>query len=189
MERMYQKFASYVTISLQEYLQAFHNLYLVTYITKFRDFQYRLLVNVIHINNRLVHWKIVPNKNCECCENEIQTITHLLWTCPKAQKLWDAVKIFICNNIAVDMNIIEFGCKNIFLNLIHPKVQNVCNLITLISKQYIYTSNSKCMQKNYSFDKLEKIIQNIYETEKYNAVINNNVHKHEEKWAAISGQK
>ena len=51
--------------------RCFRNLYLVTNVTKLRNFQYRLLHNKIFCNNILFYWKKVPSQCCEFCTKEI----------------------------------------------------------------------------------------------------------------------
>ena len=73
----YEKFSKHVNLTYEEYSQAYSDNRLLTKVTKFRDFQYRLLANAIHTNDQLYHWKIVDTKICEYCKEKIQTPVHL----------------------------------------------------------------------------------------------------------------
>ena len=66
----------------------------VTNITKYRDFQYRLLNSAIFTNNRLFYWKKVPSQKCDYCKETIQTIDHLLFNCRQARKVWKELHEF-----------------------------------------------------------------------------------------------
>ena len=87
----YQLFNKKVPCEMEEYVENFTQLRLLTKTIKFRDFQYRLLMNAIHANDRLYHWKIVPTKKCEYCE-ETQTVTHMIWSCKKFTEYMDETK-------------------------------------------------------------------------------------------------
>ena len=53
---------------------------------KLRNFQYRLLLNKIFVNDTLCKWKIKANDTCEICNRDKQTIVHLLTHCQNATK-------------------------------------------------------------------------------------------------------
>ena len=59
LKEAHRRFCKYVNCEFEEYKRSFQNLYRSTDITKYRNFQYRLLVNTIHTNNRLFYWRIV----------------------------------------------------------------------------------------------------------------------------------
>lgn len=44
----------------------------------------------LHVNERLASRKIIPSPNCVRCE-EVETITHVFFTCPFAQETWRKV--------------------------------------------------------------------------------------------------
>ena len=109
----------------------------VNYITKYRDFQYRLLQNAIHANDRLYHWKIVNSQKCDYCENPKQNVQHLLYDCKVAQNIWQELYKFIKECMIVEAGTIEINYHNVFINRIHPKYGHIVNLICLIIKQSI----------------------------------------------------
>ena len=107
-------------------------------IVKYKDFQYRLLMNAIHANNRLFYWKIVNTKSCDYCDKK-QT-EHLFWECEKIQVLWRRLANYIRECMHIAQNEIEFNCKNVFLNKIHENNVHIVNFITLVVKQYMLKS-------------------------------------------------
>ena len=54
---MFNKIKKHWDVDFLQYQKAFKAIYAVTNVTKYRDFQYRLLVNAIYANNRLYYWK------------------------------------------------------------------------------------------------------------------------------------
>ena len=60
--------------------KTFENVRQVTDITKYRAFQYRLLNNVIFLNDRLVHLALSREDKCCQCMLEKETVQHFLFT-------------------------------------------------------------------------------------------------------------
>ena len=59
------KLRKYMIVDMERLARAFKNIKKLTNITKYRDFQYRLLSSDIHFNNRLYHWRIKDSNVCE----------------------------------------------------------------------------------------------------------------------------
>ena len=64
-----------------------------------REFQFKVLNNILPLNYKLYKMQLVSSPNCTfgCPENE--TIEHIMWNCPVSQKFWNNVKTFLINNI------------------------------------------------------------------------------------------
>ena len=182
LEKMHKKFCKQVECSIEEYTQAFKDLYQVTDITKFRDFQYRILVNAIFTNNRLYHWKIVNTKICEYCQTEIQDVPHLMFECKNIRKIWNQFQRYIkqCMNVK-DEHDLTWKKKNIMLNKVHPKANHIINFFTVIIKQLIFAN--KCLGRKTRFCNVVERIEEIYNMEKYNAMIKQKTYKFNKKWA------
>ena len=145
-ENAFHRFNKEIDIQWEEYVQGFSNLYLVTNITKYRDFQYRLLLNVIHANNKLFYWKITDSKKCDYCEEAIQTPAHMLYLCPKICTIWHGLEKYVKEYFDLPPNVIEFTLYNVFMSLVYPKASNIVNFLVLVAKQYIYAC--KCLNEN-----------------------------------------
>ena len=63
-----------------DFINLFVKLYYITKNTKLRNFQYRLLLGRIFLNDKLFKWKILASDKCDFC-NYKQTIKHLFWEC------------------------------------------------------------------------------------------------------------
>ena len=171
--KIYSRFSRDIDIRFNNYLQAFRNIKSLTTITKFKDFQYRLLANVIHTNNRLYYWNKVDSKICEFCKLEVQTPLHLLVTCRKTQDIWEKVQVFLTTCTTIAMHELNFQKENLILNSVHPNPGNIVNFIVLITKQFIFAC--KCRQTPYAFCNLLLKIENLYQSEYYNARYNPNL--------------
>ena len=61
----------------KRYKIAFQNMYKITYSTKLRDFQYRLLLNKIITNTKLHAWALADDDLCTFCGGKSETVEHL----------------------------------------------------------------------------------------------------------------
>jgi len=59
-----------------------------------RFFKYRILQGDIFCNSRMFKFKMVNSNECNFCADggEIETIKHMIWSCPRAESLWNYVK-------------------------------------------------------------------------------------------------
>ena len=61
----------------------------VTLDTNLRMFQYKLLNNVLYLNNMLFRFKKVDSPLCSYCNEEEETPLHLFHSCLKTKQLWN----------------------------------------------------------------------------------------------------
>ena len=163
----------------EDYQSHFKNIYKVTNVTKYRDFQYRLLHNKIFCNNILIHWKKVDSAVCNLCTKEKQDILHLIVHCTRVQPLWK----WLQKQFEKVQIVTKFSEYSIMFNLVHEQPQHICNFIALITKQYIF--RCKCLNEKPNIHELNIEIDNMYEIELYNARKNNMVSKHVKKWSPV----
>jgi len=131
--------------------------------------------------NRFLHIRKIKNSPlCTFCNEENETICHLLWDCPFTTSFWKNIieqlryKCVHCNNLEFSKELVILGCK------LNTRTDKVLDLIILLAKFHIY----KC--------KINNLIPNIthflnslkqrYEIEKYCCKINGNYHQFEEIW-------
>ena len=185
--KVYQRFSKTIEMTEIEYQKAFLDLKQVTNITKYRDFQYRLLVNDIHTNTRLYYWGITNSQKCELCNEETQTIQHLMYECKVSADIWVKFQTFISEEIDCDGGILQFEVQNIFLNKVHPKPAHVINFLMLVVKQYIFAK--KCLAKPIRFQEIIRKFKMEYEMEKFTATNTNKIKYHAIKWAPYTKEK
>ena len=65
-----------IEIEMSEYQDAFKRLYHISNIVKYRNFQYRLLLNKIFVNDMLKKWKKVDSEQCKYCKNKQLSICY-----------------------------------------------------------------------------------------------------------------
>ena len=67
--------------SICDYGKLHLDVYVVTNITKFRSFQYRLLQRGLVTNLQLAKWGIVSSELCSFCHQSVETLVHLFCDC------------------------------------------------------------------------------------------------------------
>ena len=115
---------------------AFRNLYSLTKIVKLRNFQYRLLHNKIFCNNVLFYWHKTTSQECDFCEEAKQDVTHLLYKCSAAQKIWHDL-LEKLNELNLECNL-ALNLRNLIFNQVHPQARSVMNLLILMVKIFIF---------------------------------------------------
>ena len=168
-------------IKRDEFIILFKALYKVTNNAKLRSFQYRLLHSAVVTKQHLYRWKITSNNLCFFCEEEKETINHLLVHCKYVQPIWDCVRE-ICNQIS-KTEIIVISEKAIMENLINPRLEHVFNFICLVTKQFIYSN--KCTQTKLTKQGLIQRIEKYKRYELYQAKRENTLRKHCKKWLIV----
>ena len=182
--RSHAKLTKFFQLTYEEFTNAFVAIKKLTHITKYRDFQFRLLHSCIYTNSILYYWGKAPTKNCQICnETTKQTIVHLLVECSVTQEIWRKLKNLIETRLQISSNDVNFSAKNIFLNMVHAEIIHVINLMTLVTKQYIFYC--KCSGKKPSYEGAIAKIRNVKQMEKYNAKIEYKYQKHAKRWSKI----
>ena len=87
----WRKEVSDFTESLIDFGKEFNKIYKTTNITKYRDFQYRLLQRGLITNIHLFKWKIRESDLCTFCQYDRESVTHLMFYCPQVNVLWKQV--------------------------------------------------------------------------------------------------
>ena len=133
-EKLFLKWYEDLGIMEEEINKAMCNIYIVTNVPKFQNFQYRLLHRAIVTNIELYRWKIINSDLCSLCNEEQETLEHLLIKCKEVKPLWEYIKeyaIKYTNNVCLTS-------KNIMLNNVTDSWKSVVNFLVLVCKQYIY---------------------------------------------------
>ena len=124
-----------VNFTFENYQESFKHMYDITKVTKYRDFQYRLLLGKIVCNEDLFKWGLRNSSECTFCDAPVQTIIHLMVECPKVASLYDQLQI---NWQKLEISVIVINPKNIILNCIHSRPGHAINFVILFVKHYVY---------------------------------------------------
>ena len=154
-------------------------------ITKYRDFQLRLLHNKIFCNNILFHWKIKDSQKCDYCEIEKQDIVHLMAECSQVKKFWKEFKTFIKEaDITENIDNVPWSAQNFVYNSIDPHGGHILNFLLLVAKYHIF--RAKCNNEKPNFNVCKAEILMMHNIELYNATKCNRYEKHIKKWKTVN---
>ena len=64
----------------------------VTIDTNVRIFQYKILNNVLYLNEKPFRFKIVSSPLCSLCSSENETPIHLFYSCNQTKSLWSKLQ-------------------------------------------------------------------------------------------------
>lgn len=170
-------------ISEQEFLTAFVNILSPTIYTKLRDFQYRLLHNLVVTNFNLKCWRMRIDDLCTFCNSQREFTCHLFIECPVISRIWNQLQDYICSNNAQLSDYLTWSNKNIMFNLVHPIASHIVNLLVLITEQYIY--RSRCKIAKPTIDGIIFEIEQIKEIEYGIARQKGKLNKHYDKWSQL----
>ena len=171
-------------ITEDQYKEGLAQIHIVTNVTKYRDFQYRLMMNAIYANNILYHWKKVDSQRCEYCDCPKQNIKHLLYECIYSIKIWRDFKNFVCNKMHLNEEFVLPHSAILHIGLAFPR-GHVLNFFILIIKQHIFAS--KCLGTRPTFKEIENKFKAVHRIEKFIAHKNEKLYKHEKKWSPYTG--
>ena len=72
-----------------------------------RSLQYKILNNVLYLNERLFKFNIVDSPLCSLCKQDNETVIHLFAICSEARSLWDQLSIWTSSqNIILPTNLV-----------------------------------------------------------------------------------
>lgn len=171
-------------INYRKYLRSFAGIIKVTISTMLRDFQYRVLLGKIFTNDILYKWGKLDSDVCTLCNIERDSLVHMLITCDKIKNIWNEFTAYIETKYPADAAVCTMDPINIVCNNVHPGLGNVINLLTLVTKQYIY--RVKCLRTPLRWDDIVKefkLIEKIEERIAYNSC---KMEKHCTKWNIVN---
>ena len=140
-------------------------------------FQIQVLHRTLVTNRKLMQFNIRDNEQCDNC-NDIETISHLLYECQNARRIWDNVVEWLRG---ISPNDMYFDKKSILLG--NKKNEIIINYIIIVIKHELY--KSKWTKTRLNLLKIKKIIKSHMELEIYSGTIKNSLPKVLGKWATI----
>lgn len=120
---------------------------------KVREFDYKILHNIVASGYMLYKWKKIDDDKCQYCQN-IETMKHMLYECPRILEIWEEISnVLKCN---ISWKLIVCGFPKYEIN---EKVSSINYIIGIICYN-IFKQNSYCKfnNVNYKYLRLKKII-------------------------------
>ena len=122
----------------------------VTLDTNLRMFQYKLLNNVLYLNNVIFRFKKVDSPLSSYCNEEKETSFHLFHSCLKTKQLWYKLRQYLSQFINTPHSNPQSSIVITFDNNEHSMI---INHSLLIFKFYVYSARNI---KQLNFDNLKK---------------------------------
>ena len=132
----------------------------VTMDTNLRIFQYKLLSNVLYLNNMLFKLKKVDSPLCSYCNEKEETLLHLFNSCLKTKQLWNKLRQY-SQFINIPHSTPQSSILGLFDSNQHWEL--IINHLLLIFKFFIYSARNT---NQLNFDNLKITIKKIKEIEK-----------------------
>ena len=92
----------------------------VTLDTNLRMFQYKLLNNVLYLNNMLFRFKKFDSPLCSYCNEEEETLLHLFHSFLKTKQLWNKIRQYFTQLINILHSTPQGSILRMFDNNQHP---------------------------------------------------------------------
>ena len=154
---------------------------LVTLDSVLRSFQYKILHNVLYLNQKLFLFRMVSSPLCSFCNREEETILHTFYSCTFTKALWNDLKNLVERSFQLP-DLTPQSAMFGFLD-INSNFYLIFNHLLLIFKFYVYKARSI---KNVSFNVLKIKIKKVQEAEKNISKNNANKYaKYKKKWQSL----
>ena len=123
--------------------------------SKLREFQYKVLNNIVFTNDKLFRFGLSQSPNCTFCNEEPESLEHLLSRCKMSCEFWKEVLSWLKGNNIVIESFDEIG---LFLGIFEESEDFLLiNHVMLLGKYYIYVR--KCLG---SLPSLKGFIARLY---------------------------
>ena len=129
---------------------------------KLRYIQYRVLTHSLTTNNRRNKWDSNVSPYCSFCNEQTETILHILVKCPIVSALWKNLARCMQYFLQVKW---EPTPVNIILNNDSSKEKLLINFMIIVMKQYIYSC--KCLGDNPTYEGYMQKLSYWHLIEKY----------------------
>ena len=162
------------------YSNAFKNLYQCTKITKYRDFQYRMLLCKIVCNRDLWMWGIKDDPACSLCKRFCETPIHLFTECEIVKPIIKWFKTVCENN---NIHIVLDNPLYFLFNYCGTPSYHITNFVMIFIKQYVYRCRCNGTIPNVTAMKNE--LEYLQKIEWFNSCRENQKKKHILRWSPI----
>ena len=144
---------------------------------KLRWFQYRITHRILTTNTYMYKIKQRDDDMCTFCNEESETIIHLLVDCRKVKPIWSQLKNWFTQKLNMPINLQK---HDILFGTDTKKENFALNLIIILTKFYIY--RTRCQNSCPVFTPLQKEIEYYFKLEKYILLKNCNHSLYRSKW-------
>ena len=145
--------------------------------TRLRVFQYKILNNVLYLNEKLFHFGLVDSGKCSSCLVSNETQIHIFSECSIVKELWNCLRDVFKDYVYLP-NLSPQSATLGFTSNIENSI--LINHIVLLFKYYVYKSRK---DRNINILPFINFLTRVYDTENVLSIKKNNL---TEKWAPIA---
>ena len=154
--------------------------FVVTIETKIREFQYKLLNDIVFTNEKLFRFKMIDSPFCPFCKKDVESLEHLLFHCTFVESFWKTFTSWLANqNITLE----TLTLVNILFGVYNENENIILNHLILMAKFCIY--KCKLNSTNPSSKVFIAKTKTVYQIERQFATKHDKLLKHYEKWKKI----
>ena len=150
-------------VSEEQMQTALDTIYQCTKITKYRDFQYRLVLGKIVTNNNLAEWGISQDNKCVHCKSYIENLEHLFFTCQYVMPIIEWIKELLY----IESHNKDLTFEDFLFNRINVHNSHILHFVLIFTKQYIY--KCRCCNKKPRREALIQELKYLHDVEWFNA--------------------
>ncbi len=125
------KFTDLFNLSEQDWMHIYHKIWDGMYDQKVKEFQFKVVHNIVATNKLLKKMGLVGSEDCNFCQEETGTLFHLLIECPHVQQFWEAMEGWL-NSKNYGVNLLP---KNLIFGL---DTDEAVNHIFMLAKYFIF---------------------------------------------------
>ena len=139
-----------------------------------RYFQFKILHDYIHVNEKLKKWQIIDSNRCSYCFIETETIYHLFVQCSYAVTLYNNIKHWLAGLPDLESTYIIYG-------ILPYSLSNALeNLLLVLYKHLLFYGRDNC--KYISLESFKIKVKNVRRIEYNIARDKGKLDKHLNKW-------
>lgn len=167
----------HTSLTNQEFLQCFEQLYVLVPDTKMRNFQFRYLHRVIFCAKILKLWGIVDSPICFYCGREYETLEHLFFLCPVVGRFWETFVSWYeaSTNTEITLTLEEVSLANHDIKLI--------STLIIMAKQHIFAR--RVIERVPNIYIFRDMVKNTMKIERENAIANRRCKSFLKKWKLL----
>ena len=124
--------------------------------TYLRSLQYKILNNILYLNEKLFVFGLSPTSSCSFCSSFGENIAHLFCDCTIMQCHWKKLQLKLKDNIAF-LSLTAQATTIFGIFAADWRSYLIQNRILLLSKLYIYKSRKKFVGSNCLLKEISKI--------------------------------
>ena len=149
--------------------------------SKLREFLYKILNNIVFTNDKLFRFGLSQSPNCTFCNEEPESLEHLLSRCKVSSEFWKEVLSWLKENNIVIESFNEIG---LFLGFFEETEDFfIITHVLLLAKYYIYVR--KCLGSLPSLKGFIARIRRAYNIELHIAREGDKLATHFKKWEKL----